>query len=103
MTDYEIKCDKANCNFYDFTMTHNCAWGNDGHSAVMCMTHNYKRYAQRPLTSKSGYPKINNYDLWIDDIINNRKRILIIKIMIFNLFFWINGFLTAYLIWGVIK
>lgn len=54
-------CDKADCNFYDSNMEYNCAWGNDGSSSIMCMTHNYKKYSQRPLTSKSGYVKGVNY------------------------------------------
>lgn len=54
-------CDKADCNYYDSSMEYNCAWGNDGSSSIMCMTHDYKRYCQRPLTSKSGYVSGVNY------------------------------------------
>lgn len=54
-------CDKADCNYYDSSMEYNCAWGNDGSSSIMCMTHDYKRYCQRPLTSKSGYVEGVNY------------------------------------------
>ena len=52
MIDFIIKCDKADCNYFNSLMEGNCSKGQTCKEAMYCMSDRYSRHIQRPLTHK---------------------------------------------------